>query len=281
MTLDAEKLLNVRAALVRRQLERVLPPASARPRRLHEALRYATLSEGKRVRPALVLLACEAVGGRTADAMPAALAVELIHTYSLVHDDLPCMDDDALRRGRATCHVKYDEGTALLAGDALLTLAFEVLAGDPARRITASQAQRRLTAVSWLAEAAGSYGMVGGQADDVAQEGRNPDLPTLESINARKSGKLIAVSARLGAYLGGGTPAQVDSLYAYGRAVGLLFQIVDDILDDQGYAKLLGIPQARREAELVHRKAVSALNVLGRKALPLERLAGFILRRER
>lgn len=281
MTADAEKLLNGRARLIRRQLERVLPPASARPRRLHEALRYAALSEGKRVRPALVLLACEAVGGRPADAMSAALAVELIHTYSLVHDDLPCMDDDALRRGRATCHVKYDEGTALLTGDALLTLAFEVLAGRPARELPAAQARRRLVAVSWLANAAGSYGMVGGQADDIAQEGLNPDLPMLESINARKSGKLIAVSARLGAYLGGGSTSQVEALHAYGRAVGLLFQIVDDILDDQGYAKLLGIPQARREAEAVHRKAVNALRILGRKAPPLEKLAGLILNRER
>ncbi|MCG3177231.1 MAG: Farnesyl diphosphate synthase [Candidatus Omnitrophica bacterium] len=279
MTVNAAKLLDSRAAQVRAQLERVLPPVSARPRRLHEALRYAALSEGKRVRPALTLLACEAVGGKTLEAMPAALAVELVHTYSLVHDDLPCMDDDTMRRGRPTCHVRYDEGTALLAGDALLTMAFEVLASNG--RPSGVRAARRLTAVAWLAEAAGSKGMVGGQADDVEQGGRTPDLPTLESINARKSGKLIAVSCRLGAYLGGGTPAQVEALYAYGRAVGLLFQIVDDILDGDGYAKLLGASQARREAEAVHRRAVGALGKLGRKGLPLARLADLILNRER
>ena len=243
-------------------------------------MRYAVLSGGKRVRPILTLAACEAVGGKARDAMPAACAVELIHSYSLVHDDLPCMDDDDERRGRPTCHKKFGEDTALLAGDALLTLAFTVLT-IPANGTAASAlaAARRLEALRRVADAAGVHGMVGGQAIDMAYQDKEPDLPTLEYINTHKSGALIAVSAEVGAYLGGGTLSQVRAIHRYGRAVGLLFQIVDDILDREGYAKLIGVPEAKKEAQDLLAKAKKYVEPFGGKGRALAALADFVFTR--
>ncbi|HTL70118.1 MAG TPA: polyprenyl synthetase family protein, partial [Candidatus Eisenbacteria bacterium] len=208
-------------ALVERALADFLPKAVGPSAPLHEAMRYAVLGSGKRVRPVLALAACEAVGGRDADVLPAACAIELIHSYSLVHDDLPCMDDDDLRRGEPTCHKKFGEDTALLAGDALLTLAFGILASPASRGRGADK--KRLSVIGSLAEAAGARGMVGGQAVDLAFQGRDPDLPTLEYIHARKSGALIAASVEAGAVLGGGSPRQIESLRGFGRSAGLLF----------------------------------------------------------
>ena len=235
-------------------------------------MRYAVLSGGKRIRPIFTLAACEAVGGRTADALEAACAFELIHSYSLVHDDLPCMDNDAVRRGKPSCHAKFGEVTALLAGDALLTLAFQIL--------SRACGKRQLQAIEWTAGAIGHRGMVGGQALDMEFQQKEPDLPTLEYINTHKSGALIAACLRVGAYLGGGSPAQVRSLHRYGQYVGLLFQIVDDIMDEQGYARAIGVRGAREEAASLLAKAKRELLPFGKKGLFLEKVADFVVTRK-
>ncbi len=274
-----EAYLKRQAQKINQALTQCLPKATEYPQVLHEAMRYAVLFGGKRIRPILALASCEAVGGDTRNVLSAACALELVHNYSLVHDDLPCMDDDDLRRGQPTCHKKFGEDVAVLTGDALLTLAFKVMNHDGGR-LSASDAKKRLTAGSWIAEAIGSRGMVGGQAVDMQYQKEEPDLPTIEYINTQKSGALIAVSTRVGGYLGGGTPKEVAHLYQYGKYAGLLFQIVDDILDQEGYAKVIGIHEAKKEAENLLSKALSELKHLGPKKRVLEEIALFILKRD-
>lgn len=234
-------------------------------------MRYAVLLGGKRIRPILTLAACEAVGGKEKNAMSAACAIELIHSYSLIHDDLPCMDDDDLRRGKPSCHKKFGEALALLAGDALLTLAFQVLSSqDP------KNSKRNLEISRHLAEAAGSTGMIGGQVADIEAQSKEVDLPILEYINTHKTGALIAVSLRCGALAGGGTTKEVQALTRYGRYAGLLFQIVDDILDGEGYAETIGIPEAREEAQRLCGRAKDTLKIFEKKGEPLARIADFV-----
>jgi len=247
---------------------------------LNQAMRYAVLSGGKRIRPILTLGACEAVGGKEADVIDAACALELIHNYSLVHDDLPCMDNDALRRGKPSCHAKFDEVTALLAGDALLTLAFKILSRSEPKK-SLSNKQKSLQAIEWISEAIGNEGMVGGQALDMEFQKKEPDLATLEYINTHKSGALIAVSCRVGAYLGGGTPREVEWLYCHGKYVGLLFQIVDDIMDNQGYARAIGIRDAQEKTASLLAKAKNQLLPFGKKGRFLEAIADFIVTRKK
>ncbi len=275
---DLDVFFEAEKKKIETHLERVLPRAEARPADLCAAVRYAVLSGGKRIRPILALEACRAVGGNERDALPAAAALELIHSYSLVHDDLPCMDDDDVRRGQPTCHKKYGEVTALLAGDALLTLAFRVLANPDGLR-GATAFARRLRATAVVAEAAGLHGMVGGQAVDVLFKEKEPDLPTIEYINAHKSGALIAAALEAGAILGGGTPREIAALAHYGRSIGLLFQVVDDILDREGYAKVIGVPEARKEAEELLERAKRHLAPLRAQGRVLEEIAEFILMR--
>jgi geranylgeranyl pyrophosphate synthase len=199
------------------------------PAKLCEAVRYALLGGGKRLRPALVRLACQACGGRDADALPAAVALELVHTYSLVHDDLPCMDDDALRRGRPTCHVVFGEALAVLVGDALQSAAFEVLAeGGDAR------------AVLVLARAAGGAGMVGGQVLDMTLDAHGADAADVAAVHARKTAALLSAAAELGARAAGASEARARALAAFGLGLGRLFQAVDDLLDVTGDAATLG-----------------------------------------
>lgn len=231
------------------------------------------------MRPILALAACELVGGEERKAMPAACALELIHNYSLAHDDLPCMDNDDLRRGKPTCHKKFGEDTAVLAGDALLTLAFRVLS-DMNGHHTAKDLKRQLEVASMIADAIGTHGMVGGQAVDMEFQKKELDLPTMEYINTHKSGALIAVSLKAGAVLGGGKKNQIEPLYRYGKYLGLLFQIVDDILDREGYAKVIGVPEARCEAASLHFKAKKELRSFGHKAERLSQLADFVLTRK-
>jgi geranylgeranyl pyrophosphate synthase len=245
-------LANLRAD-IEAALERVLA-ASGAPPAVADALRYSLVAPGKRLRPILTLAAAETVGGSLglsaaharALAMPAACAVEMVHSYSLVHDDLPAMDNDAWRRGRATTHVVYGDGLAILAGDGLLTDAFEVLAIDasaatPAGGSTAS-ADRRLRAIQILAGAAGSRGMVGGQAIDLAAVGGGPsfDSSSLEDMHLRKTGALIRAAASMGAVLAGGDDDAIDAVDRYARELGLAFQIIDDILDVEGSNAALG-----------------------------------------
>ena len=269
------------------------PPAACPPR-LAEAMRYSLLGGGKRLRPILALMAAEACGADADSAMPAACALEMVHTYSLIHDDLPSMDDDDLRRGRPTCHKAFDEATAVLAGDALLTLAFEVLARDLPEKAAAR-------CVLALAEGAGPAGMVGGQMADLQAEG-TPDatLGALEAIHRRKTGALLRASLKMGAIVAGADPAVLRAFDVYGHAVGLAFQIVDDLLDVQGdeaklgkrvnkdhglgkwtYPGLLGLEGSRRHAARLADEAVKALGPLGARGARLRALALDLLERDR
>jgi len=277
-----------------RALDARLPAAGTAPAPLHEAMRYATLDGGKRVRASLVYATGEAVGAPDAALDAPACAVELIHAYSLVHDDLPCMDDDDLRRGKPTCHKAYDEATALLAGDALQSLAFELLSTEP----TLSAAQR-LRMIALLAEAAGSRGMAGGQAIDLAAAGKSLALTELENMHRRKTGALIRAAVLLGAYAREDLDdARQKALDEYGRAIGLAFQITDDILDVEGltetlgkkpgvdrdrgkatYTSILGLAEAKARAKTLHRQALESLAPLGDNGGLLAELAGFIIER--
>jgi farnesyl diphosphate synthase len=280
-------------------LDRLLPPSEQVPCKLHEAMRYTTLGGGKRVRPLLVH-ASAALGGLAGGADPdavarAASAVEMIHAYSLVHDDMPCMDDDALRRGKPTVHVAYDEATALLVGDALQSQAFAVLAGA-----TGVPPARLLTMLRLLAEAAGSSGMCGGQAIDLDSVGISLTLEQLEQMHQLKTGALLRVSVLLGALAARDlTPAEEDALGAYSRAIGLAFQVVDDVLDATAdsatlgktagkdaaankptYVSILGLAPSQALAEQLRRQAHEALAPFGEHALRLRELADLIVQRK-
>ena len=264
------------------------------PPRLAEAIRYSLLSGGKRLRPRLVLAGCRVVGGDAAQAMPAAVAVEMVHAYSLIHDDLPAMDDDDVRRGRPTCHLQYDEASAILAGDALLTEAFV----QTAALAPASVAQ---AATRTLAAAAGAAGMVGGQMADLAAETTPVErADDLQRIHERKTGALIAASLRLGGLCGLAEPDDLTALVNYGRSVGLLFQITDDLLDacgdpvtmgknarkdtDRGkatYPGLLGVERSQTLARELADEAVASLERFDRTADPLRDLARSLLDREK
>ncbi len=278
--MDINKYLEKQSAKINKVLGSFLPGKGAHPSTLHEAMRYAVLSGGKRIRPILALEACRVVGGDTRKVLPAACALELIHNYSLTHDDLPCMDNDKERRGRAACHMKFGEDIALLVGDALLTLAFKVLCSKNGVR-SALDLERQMNAARLVAEAVGSEGMVGGQAVDMEFQDKDMDLATAEYINVHKSGALIAVALRVGATLGGGSEKQVQALYRYGKYVGLLFQIVDDIMDRQGYAKVIGVSEAKKEAEALLGKAKAEITPFGRRTAVLEAIADFVLTRDK
>ena len=259
-------------------------------------MRYATLDGGKRVRASLVYAAGLAVGARDHALDVPACAVEMIHAYSLVHDDLPCMDDDDLRRGKPACHKTYDEATALLAGDALQSLAFEILANDPALAVSPAH---RLRMLALLANAAGSRGMAGGQAIDLASGGKTLALAQLEDMHRRKTGALIRAAVLLGAQARANVGAEkLTALENYSHAIGLAFQIMDDILDIEGkaetlgknpgmdhargkptYPLLLGIPEAKTRAQTLHAQALESLAPLGDNGDILAELAGFIIER--
>jgi geranylgeranyl pyrophosphate synthase len=274
--MDAPGYLAERARLLDPFLDALLPQAVEEPAALHAAMRHLLLPGGKRLRPGLCFAACEAVGGAPEQALPGAAAVELVHTYSLVHDDLPCMDDDATRRGQPTVHMAFGEATAVLAGDALLALAFEVLAraGDA-------------TAVADLARAAGSRELVGGQALDLAsQDAAALDAAVVEAIHRRKSAALIAASLGLGARLGGADATLHARLVSAGLDLGLAFQIADDLLDADAdgacsLAHVLGGSLARARAEALLAGALARLADLPARAEPLRELARFAVRRER
>lgn len=217
-------------------LERWLPADSKAPQRLHAAMRYSTLGGGKRMRPLLCHAAGEALAADPRRVDVAACAVEMIHAYSLVHDDMPCMDNDVLRRGRPTCHVEYDEATALLVGDALQTLAFQILAEQPAAVLP----ERQLTMIALLAQAAGSRGMAGGQAIDLAAVGMALSVEELEFMHIHKTGALIRAAVLLGAHCGDADEAHLELLGQYANRAGLLFQVMDDILDAEGSTVTLG-----------------------------------------
>ncbi len=315
---DLSQCLHAKRSLVESHLRTALRPEEGCPPALLEAMQYSLFAAGKRLRPLLVLLAAEACGGCEADALPAACAVEMIHTYSLIHDDLPAMDDDDLRRGLPTCHKQFGEALAILAGDALLTLAFQVLTESYAPNTAAACCRE-------LARAAGAAGMVGGQAEDLAWERENADrtepsavretqsavsrshsLEALENIHAHKTGALFRVSLRLGAWSvlgeqsGAPDPELLQSLDGYGRCFGQAFQITDDLLDVEGtsaqtgkrvnkdaargkltYPGFLGIAESRKRAEQLCQDARRCLLPFGQAGERLAALTGLLLDRKR
>ncbi len=283
-------------ARIERALDARLPSPAVEPRRLHEAMRYSVLGSGKRVRPALLFATAATLGLGEDEVEGAACAVELIHAYSLVHDDLPAMDDDDLRRGRPTCHRAFDEATAVLVGDALQPLAFEILARD---RALPASSSARVQLIGLLAEASGSSGMAGGQAIDLEAKGRTLDVAALEAMHERKTGALIRASVLMaGACAPALSPAQQAALATYAQAVGLAFQIQDDVLDEtsdvatlgkavgadrrQGrstYPAIVGIGVARERIRILHERASNALAVFGRAAEPLHQISDWLLMR--
>jgi geranylgeranyl diphosphate synthase, type II len=282
-------------ALLEKSLRTAVPAAATKPATIHRAMRYSLLAGGKRLRPLLCCAASEACGGTARSALPAACAVEMIHAYSLIHDDLPCMDNDDLRRGKPTSHKVFGEGIAVLAGDALLTEAFAVLAtAKPRARYTASDLVTELT------RAAGSRGLIAGQVADLEAEGRQPSEPALYFIHAAKTGMLLRASLKLGAMCAGGTKAQVAALDRFGFALGLAFQIQDDILDATQSAQklgktagkdaaagkmtfpaLFGLEKSRALAEQWTEEAIVALKSFGSRGETLRALAADLLQRER
>jgi geranylgeranyl diphosphate synthase type II len=295
MSFDLGAYMKVRAAAIDVALDRFLPPDTQRPQTLHKAMRYSVFAGGKRLRPVLVIAGAEAVGGTAERVMPTACALEMIHTYSLVHDDLPAMDNDDFRRGVPTNHKVFGEAIAILAGDALLTLAFRLVA-DNARTADPGAIQ---AVVADVADAAGHAGMVAGQVADLEAEGRQVGAETLDYIHVHKTGALIRTSLRAGAMLCGATPEQVRALSVAGANLGLAFQIVDDILDvvasseelgktagkDQIQQKatfpaIHGIEASRRRARSLIAEAEEALTAFGPSAEPIRALGRFILERK-
>jgi geranylgeranyl diphosphate synthase type II len=282
----------------RRKVEEALDGSLGpeRPESLRDAMRYSLLAGGKRLRPILCLASCELAGGDAALALPTATALEMIHTMSLIHDDLPAMDDDDLRRGRPTNHKVFGEATAILAGDALLTRAFEMVA----LRSPGVPAERLLKVVGELSLAAGAPGLVGGQIVDLASEGVEVDRDTLEYIHLHKTGALLQASVLTGALIGGADDDLIEALRTYSRAIGLAFQIIDDILDVTAssevlgktagkdltadkttYPKLLGLEESKARAEALVKEACEVLNPWAEKAQPLLALARYITSRDR
>ncbi|HEX5138688.1 MAG TPA: farnesyl diphosphate synthase [Planctomycetota bacterium] len=288
MSLD--RFLEETKLLVDKALDRWLPPKGVK---LHDAMRYAVFAGGKRLRPAIARAACHAVGGTDDEILPVACALEMLHTYSLIHDDLPAIDDDDLRRGKPTCHRRFDEATAILAGDALQTHAFLILAERTPRRDAVP------TLVLDLARAAGTDGMVGGEIADIEAEGQAPDLSVVESIHARKTGALLSASAVMGGGAGGASPAQRKALAEFGTALGIAFQIVDDILDEtqdaatlgkspgkdkkdrkMTYPAAVGLDRSRQRAAELKEEAVKAL-ARAVKAPMLVQIADLVVKRSR
>jgi geranylgeranyl diphosphate synthase type II len=266
--------------------------------RILEAMTYSLMAGGKRIRPVLCLAAAEVAGGDPEDTLPAACALEMIHTYSLIHDDLPAMDDDALRRGKPTCHMAFDEATAILAGDALLTLAFQTLSSIEPRK--AKQAERWLRVIQLISHAAGYCGMIQGQMLDIASEGEQLTLAELKSMHHLKTGALIVASISSGAVLGGLNSTRISMLQSYAQNIGLAFQVTDDILNVEGdpeimgkavgtdklrnkvtYPSLLGLEESKDFARQLVEDALQALESFDQKAEPLRAIAKYIVNREK
>ncbi len=292
--MNLKDYLKKQAKAVDREMSHVLPKPGEKPVTLHQAMRYSLFAGGKRMRPVLCLAAAEACGGQSLEALPCACAIEFIHTYSLIHDDLPCMDDDDLRRGKPTSHKKFGEGVAVLAGDALLTAAFEVISNTkPTRRYSSGNFVRE------LAVAAGSRFLIAGQVADLEAEGKKISRQQLRFIHAGKTSAMIAVSLRLGAMSANAGPSEVRAMGEFGTFLGLAFQVIDDILDvtqsseklgksagkdekagKSTYPAVMGLEASRQEALALTAKAKAALSKFGTKASRLHELADHLLVRD-
>jgi geranylgeranyl diphosphate synthase type II len=294
---DLKAFLAQKAQLINQALADILKTAD-KPDRLLEAMSYALMAGGKRIRPILCLTAAETVDGDPQKVLPAACALEMIHTYSLIHDDLPAMDNDDMRRGQLTCHKAFDEATAILAGDALLTLAFQILSSIPINN--QRQATQWLRVIQLISQAAGYCGMIQGQMLDMASEKRNLTLDELKSMHRLKTGALIEASVCCGAELVGAPSAQVQMLEKYAQHIGLAFQVTDDILNVEGdpeilgkavgtderrskttYPALLGLAESKKFAAQLIQNALATLEALDQKAEPLRAIARYIGERNR
>jgi geranylgeranyl diphosphate synthase type II len=292
--MDLKSYLNTRGSLIDRALDRFLPRATAKPRTIHKAMRYSLFAGGKRLRPALTLAAAEACGGEASRALPAACAVECIHTYSLIHDDLPCMDDDDLRRGRPTSHKVFGEGIAVLAGDGLLTIAFEILS-----QAVETPRYKMAALIRELSIASGSQWLIGGQVADLEGEGKKITGAELKYIHRCKTAALLTASIRLGAMSANAGPARLKNLTDFGQALGLAFQVIDDILDvtqtteklgktagkdvaatKATYPAIFGLERSREEAHRLTHAARVALKPFGKNAATLLAFADYLLMRD-
>jgi len=293
-TFDLKKYLEEKKALIEGALERYVPSHSGHASLLHEAMRYSLFAGGKRLRPILTIAAAEAVGGDISSVMKTACAIECIHTYSLIHDDLPALDNDDLRRGRATCHRVYGEAMAILAGDALLTSAFEIISMPPT-----GDAESVMKVIRELSCGSGAAGMIGGQVVDIESEGKEISYPELEYIHTHKTGRLILASVRCGALLGGATEEELRDLTVYAESSGLAFQILDDILDVEGspqdmgksiggdaekgkatYPSLIGMVESKTRADELMDTALKSISGFDDKAGPLRGIASYIISRK-
>jgi len=294
--LDFLSELGKRTIIVNEALERLLPPVETYPRIIHEAVRYSLFAGGKRLRPVLALASAEILGGSQRDILPAACALELIHTYSLIHDDLPAMDNDDLRRGMPTCHKKYGEAMAILAGDALLTMAFELITLCPVTDVITPASL--ITVITEISRASGTAGLVGGQVVDIMSTSSKVDEETLDYIHRCKTGAMYRASVRTGAILSGAGQRDLDNLTGYAEHLGMAFQIADDILDIVGdeknigkpvksdikndkatYPAMYGIEEAGRMARDQMEKALSSIDGYGEKADFLRELVKFVVNR--
>ena len=292
--MDLKKYLTARAKLIDSALNRFLPKPAVKPVTIHKAMRYSIFVGGKRLRPVLCLAAAEACGGAVSSAMPAACAVECIHTYSLIHDDLPCMDNDDFRRGKPTNHKVFGEGVAVLAGDALLTIAFEILAhAEPTARYKSQSLIRE------LADASGSKWLIGGQVADLEGEGKQINGAQLKFIHQSKTAALLTAAIRLGAMSANASAQKLAALTVFGQSLGLAFQVIDDILDvtqtseklgksagkdiaaqKATYPAIFGLEKSRREAHRLTAQAHKVLEPFGEKAATLKALADYLLERD-
>ena len=270
--MDIKNYLNEKTVLVDIYLDKFLPSAKSYPEIIHKAMRYSVFSGGKRVRPILALEAASLCGGTLSSVMPTACALELIHTYSLIHDDLPAMDDDDYRRGKPTLHRKFDEAIAILAGDALLSLSFNLISGG-------KNILRQNRIIGEISRAIGTFGMIGGQVMDIAKEKK--DGATLKYIHATKTAALLAVSVRSGAIAAGASKKDEESLAKFGEYLGLSFQIIDDLLDKEDYYVLFGRKKSLKDAGALVKRAEDSLKPFGKKAENLKEIASFLLAREK
>ena len=292
--MDVKAYLQSRQKKIDRALDRYLPKETVKPVTIHKAMRYSLFAGGKRLRPILCLAAAEACGGKIDNALPLACAMECIHTYSLVHDDLPSMDNDDFRRGRATCHKVFGDGIAVLAGDALLTIAFEIVS-----RAKSTSRYNLSILLNEVAVAAGSQKLIAGQVADLEAEGKNAGRAELLYIHENKTAAILTTSVRLGAMSANANPKQLAAITKFGRALGLAFQVIDDILDvtqtteklgksagkdiaakKATYPAVIGLDQSRAEARRLTKQAHDALSIFGKKAEPLHALANYLLERE-
>ena len=294
--MNLEAYLKRRRLMIDKALERWVPGEHDFPPQIHQAMRYSLFAGGKRIRPILTLAAAEAVGGRVVDALPFACSLELIHTYSLIHDDLPAMDNDDLRRGKPTSHKIFGEALAILTGDALLSEAFYLMSRPDLMKNV--PAHRRLRAIGQVARASGSLGMVGGQTLDILSQGKEIEKHLLEYIHSHKTGALIAAAVGAGAIVGGASAREYKALNGYGEKLGLAIQIIDDLLDVKGeirklgkavrkdqiqkkatYPALFGVRDSLRQADCLVQEALAYLKPLNRRANPLREISQFILQR--